>query len=116
VHPVDGLLEDTTVYGPLCMNIDCVRESIALPAMSAGDLLSIRPVGAYTFTQSMQFIHLRPACVLISEAGEPELIRRREVLDDLVSAEMVPARLARAVQPHSCVSSLRRRKAAAGGG
>jgi hypothetical protein len=35
-------------------------------------------VGAYTFTQSMQFIHLRPACVLISEGGEVELIRRRK--------------------------------------
>lgn len=93
-RPVDGFVEDTTVYGPLCMNIDCVRESIALPAMSAGDVLSIRPVGAYTFTQSMQFIHLRPACILINEQGQPELIRRREVLDDIVAPEQIPARLA----------------------
>ena len=91
---VDGFVEDTAVYGPLCMNIDCVRESIALPAMSAGDTLSIRPVGAYAFTQSMQFIHLRPACVLISEQGNPEVIRRREVLDDLVAPENIPERLA----------------------
>ena len=90
---VEGFVDDTTVYGPLCMNIDCVRESIALPPMSAGDLLMIRPVGAYTFTQSMQFIHLRPACVLLAESGQVELIRRREVLDDLVAAEIVPERL-----------------------
>ena len=90
---VDGFVEDTTVYGPLCMNIDCVRESIALPAMSAGDALSIRPVGAYAFTQSMQFIHLRPACVLISEQGIAELIRRKEVLEDLIGPEIVPERL-----------------------
>ncbi|HEY5956481.1 MAG TPA: hypothetical protein VIV60_08015, partial [Polyangiaceae bacterium] len=90
---VDGFLEDTSVYGPLCMNIDCVRESIALPALRAGDILSIRPVGAYTFTQSMQFIHLRPACVLIDEQGHVDVIRRREILDDLVGPEQLPARL-----------------------
>jgi diaminopimelate decarboxylase len=93
-RPSEGFVEETTVYGPLCMNIDCVRESIALPPMSAGDTLIIRPVGAYTFTQSMQFIHLRPACVLITAAGDVELIRRREVLDDLVAPEFLPARLA----------------------
>jgi diaminopimelate decarboxylase len=92
-RPVDGFVEDTTVYGPLCMNIDCIRESIALPPMSAGDILSIRPVGAYTFTQSMQFIHLRPACVLIDEHGGVEVIRRREILEDLMGAEQLPPRL-----------------------
>ena len=90
----EGFVEDTAVYGPLCMNIDCVRESISLPPLSAGDAVLIRPVGAYTFTQLMQFIHLRPACVLISEGGDVELIRRREVLEDLVGAEVVPKRLA----------------------
>ncbi len=92
-RPSDGFIEDTTVYGPLCMNIDCVRETVPLPTLSEGDILLIRPVGAYTFTQSMQFIHLRPACVLISERGDVELIRRREVLDDLVAAEIIPERL-----------------------
>jgi diaminopimelate decarboxylase len=102
-RPVDGFVEDTTVYGPLCMNIDCVRESIALPPMSAGDILSIRPVGAYAFTQSMQFIHLRPACVLIDERGLVDVIRRREVLDDLIGPELVPARLGLGRTQHSQV-------------
>ncbi|HEV8548053.1 MAG TPA: hypothetical protein VGQ57_03475 [Polyangiaceae bacterium] len=89
----DSFIEDTTVYGPLCMNIDCVRESVPLPDLSAGDRLAIHPVGAYTLTQSMQFIKLRPACVLLNEAGEPELVRRAEVLDDLVAPELLPERL-----------------------
>jgi diaminopimelate decarboxylase len=85
------------------MNIDCVRESIALPPMTAGDLLLIRPVGAYTFTQSMQFIHLRPACVLVAEDGHVDLIRRSEIIEDLIAAEIVPDRLtaARALAPSS---------------
>jgi diaminopimelate decarboxylase len=91
---VDTFVEDTTVYGPLCMNIDCVRESVALPDLKPGERVAISPVGAYTFTQSMQFIHLRPAVVLVDEHGKPELIRRAEVLDDLIGPEIVPARLA----------------------
>jgi diaminopimelate decarboxylase len=90
---VAGPTEDTIVYGPLCMNIDCVRESIALPELRAGDPLTIHPVGAYTFTQSMQFIHLRPACVLIDPDGTPQLIRRAEKLEDLSGPELLPSRL-----------------------
>ena len=90
---VDSFVEDTTVYGPLCMNIDCVRESVPLPDLRPGDHLAIHPVGAYTFTQSMQFIRLRPACVLINERGQPELIRRAEVLEDLTGPEILPERL-----------------------
>ncbi len=92
-RPVDTFVEDTAVYGPLCMNIDCVAESAPLPDLRAGDRLCIAPVGAYTFTQSMQFIRLRPAVVLVSEDGKPELIRRAEVLEDLVGPEILPDRL-----------------------
>ena len=90
---VDAFVEDTTIFGPLCMNIDCVRETIALPDLREGERLSIHPVGAYTFTQSMQFIRLRPACVLIGEDGRVDLIRRAEELDDLTRPELLPARL-----------------------
>jgi len=103
-RPSDGFIEDTTVYGPLCMNIDCVRETIALPTLAAGDTLLIRPVGAYAFTQSMQFIHLRPACVLIGEHGEIELIRRREILDDLLGPELLPNRLSLRSNPDSSIT------------
>jgi diaminopimelate decarboxylase len=92
-RPVDSFVEDTAIYGPLCMNIDCVRESVALPDMKPGEHLAIGPVGAYTLTQSMQFIHLRPACVLIDERGNPEVIRRSEVIEDLTGPEMLPERL-----------------------
>ena len=51
----------------------------------------VSPVGAYNVTQSMQFIQLRPAVVLISPAGEVAEIRRTETLEDLVMGESVPA-------------------------
>ncbi len=88
-----GMLEDTVVYGPLCMNIDVVRSSVLLPPLDAGDTLVVRPVGAYNVTQSMQFIRLRPAVVMIGEDGRVDVIRRAEELDDVKVGERLPARL-----------------------
>ena len=57
--------EDTVLYGPLCMNIDVIRENVSLPLMNKGDHFVIHSVGAYNMTQWMQFITLRPNIVLI---------------------------------------------------
>ena len=88
----DGL-SDTTVYGPLCMNIDVVRDHPPLPSMHLGDKVVIHPVGAYNVTQAMQFITYRPAIVLIGEAGQVDVIRDRENLDYVQELERVPKRL-----------------------
>ena len=85
-----GSPEPTMVYGPLCMNIDVVGQNIMLPPVSAGDRLLVAPVGAYNLSQSMQFIELRPAVCVVRPDGSHDLIRRREVLDDLVGPEQVP--------------------------
>jgi diaminopimelate decarboxylase len=79
--------EAATLYGPLCMSIDVVREAALLPRLEVGDVLVLHPVGAYNFNHSMQFIYERPAAVLIRENGAPELARRRETLHDLEAAE-----------------------------
>lgn len=88
-----GMLEETVVYGPLCMNIDVVRPSILLPPLEAGDTLVVRPVGAYNVTQWMQFIHLRPSVVLVGKNGEIDLIRRAETVDYVKQPETLPKRL-----------------------
>ena len=89
----DGL-SDTTVYGPLCMNIDVIREQASLPSLHLGDKLVLHPVGAYNITQAMQFITYRPAVVLVSESGDVDVIRERENLDYVQELEKVPERLA----------------------
>jgi diaminopimelate decarboxylase len=81
------------LFGPLCMAIDVIRDHIDLPPLEIGDLLTLHPVGAYNFAQSMQFITYRPAVVLISENGKCDLIRVRETLDDVDHAERLPAHL-----------------------
>ncbi len=92
-QPFDGFIEDTVVYGPLCMNIDVIRASIKLPDMKKGERVVIKPVGAYNVTQWMQFITYRPAVVLISEKGEMELIREAEDLEYVMEKEILPERL-----------------------
>ena len=46
--------------------------------VTVGDLLTFWPVGAYNNTQWMQFIHCRPAVVLVREDGRVDLIRAAE--------------------------------------
>jgi len=86
----DGIPEETVIYGPLCMNIDVIRASIMLPPLNAGDVLAVRPAGAYNNTQWMQFIHSRPAVLMVMENGNVELIRHAEQLDTLSSQEVIP--------------------------
>ena len=85
--------EDTVLYGPLCMNIDVVRENVTLPPMNAGDNIVIHHVGAYDITQSMQFISLRPAVVIVDKMANPHLLKRSETLEDMQRNELVPEHL-----------------------
>jgi diaminopimelate decarboxylase len=81
------------LYGPLCMNIDVVREAVPLPPVSLGDHLIISPVGAYNLTQSMQFIYYRPRVVMIGLDGNVHVIRDRENLDHVEALERTPEHL-----------------------
>ena len=83
-------MEPTVMYGPLCMAIDEVRETQQFPAMSPGERVVFRNVGAYNVTQWMQFITLRPAVVMIGEGGKVAVIRRAEQLSDFTSIEETP--------------------------
>ena len=82
--------EETAIYGPLCMNIDCIRQSIRFPAMNKGDKVVISQVGAYNMTQWMQFITLRPKVLIIDTTGKVHIIRNNEQLENLTSLELVP--------------------------
>ncbi|NPA15719.1 MAG: diaminopimelate decarboxylase [Deferribacteres bacterium] len=87
---VSGTFEPSVIYGPLCMNIDVIEESVMLPPLNPGDKLILSPVGAYNVTQWMQFITYRPSVVLIREDGRVDVIRERESLNDIVARERLP--------------------------
>ncbi|HEY2513522.1 MAG TPA: alanine racemase [Polyangiaceae bacterium] len=85
-----GTPEPTVIYGPLCMNIDVMRDSVQLPPLGVGDKVAFRNVGAYNVTQWMQFITLRPAVVMIGSEGRVAEIRRAETATDFTSVEGIP--------------------------
>ena len=82
--------EDTVLYGPLCMNIDVIRENISLPLLNKGDQMVIHSVGAYNMTQWMQFITLRPEIVLIDMNEKAHVIRRKETINNIEDQESTP--------------------------
>lgn len=88
-------LEDQVVYGPLCMQIDVIRDYVKLPYFEKGDKVIIKPVGAYNNTQWLQFINLRPNVILISEKGDVSVIREAETIDYLQEREKVPEWMAK---------------------
>jgi diaminopimelate decarboxylase len=90
VQEVRGLEEPTILYGPLCMNIDVMRDAVSLPPLAIDDRIVFGNVGAYNVTQWMQFITMRPAVVLIGTNGAVAEIRRAENVDDLNQLEAMP--------------------------
>ncbi|MBN2681372.1 MAG: hypothetical protein JXR58_02580 [Bacteroidales bacterium] len=85
--------EDTTIYGPLCMNIDVIRDNISFPLLKKGDHVVISRIGAYNMTQWLQFITLRPNIVLIDTDGKTHVIRNNETNESMNAFEQVPAHL-----------------------
>jgi len=91
--PVTMDSEDTQINGPLCMNIDVIRQAIRFPLLQAGDPVVIERIGAYNMTQWLQFITYRPKIVLLGTNGEVDIIRENENLDTFNAIEKVPVRL-----------------------
>ncbi|HTR65004.1 MAG TPA: hypothetical protein VMH85_04475 [Terriglobales bacterium] len=90
---IDAPPVPSRIYGSLCMAIDVIRDHVDLPPLETGDILTIRPVGAYNVTQWMQFIQYRPAVVLIGNNGTADIIRARETLEDVCGPESIPPHL-----------------------
>ncbi|MBZ0266184.1 diaminopimelate decarboxylase [bacterium] len=82
-------VEDTIIYGGLCMNIDVVNPSISLPPVRREEFLVIPHVGAYNLSQSWQFIYLRPAVIAIEE-GKVHVIKRAETREYVQEFEELP--------------------------
>jgi len=89
-QPVSDHTEETTIFGPLCMNIDVIRHNIMFPLLKKGDNVVIKRIGAYNMTQWLQFITYRPNIVLIDIDGNTHIIRKRENNETFTAQEIVP--------------------------
>ena len=76
-----------SIVGYICES-DTLGYDRLLSEVKEGDILSISNTGAYAFSMSNQYnSRLRPAEVLILD-GIPHLIRKREVLEDLLRTQV----------------------------
>lgn len=72
------------VVGNSCMTNDYLTNQVTLPLLEKGDKILFRNAGAYTISMSEQFIHPRPAVVLVKESGLVECIQKREGYKDMI--------------------------------
>ncbi|GET32473.1 diaminopimelate decarboxylase [Prolixibacter bellariivorans] len=82
--------ENTTIYGPLCMNIDILRDAVMFPLLRPGERIVVPRVGAYNMTQWMQFITYRPNIVLIDTEQRIHVIREQENQNTFQTSERIP--------------------------
>lgn len=83
-----GALKQYQVVGNIC-ETDNFATDRTLPEIREGDLLLFYNAGAYGFEMSSRYnSRFRPAEVLFSK-GDMQLIRRREVLSDLLDTQIV---------------------------
>jgi diaminopimelate decarboxylase len=85
-------VEEVTLFGPLCMQVDCLAAGLRLPPLRRGTPLVVKNCGAYTDSQSMQFIHARPA-VALAHDGRVEMLREAETVDGFIGRDRLPSRL-----------------------
>jgi diaminopimelate decarboxylase len=74
--------EQVNIVGPLLFNEDFISLKTVLPIVSEGDILTVFDCGAYTLSRSNQFLHPRPAAVLLNLKGEIKVIREKETFED----------------------------------
>src|SRR3989344_1538663 len=75
----------TYIVGNSCIPSDYLTREIELPRLNKGDKILFSNAGAYSISRSEQFIHQRPAVILIKENGEIKRIRQKETYEDMIS-------------------------------
>lgn len=90
----EGDLEKVTIAGKFCESGDILINGIELPRLNAGDVLCVYNTGAYNYSMASNYNRaVKPAMVLVNNS-QSDIIVYRETLEDLVSHDVIPDRLA----------------------
>jgi diaminopimelate decarboxylase len=78
-----------TIAGKFCESGDILIEDIAMPEITAGDIVAIPDSGAYCLSMASNYnASMKPAVVLVN-GGRARLIRRRETFADLMRCDVI---------------------------
>jgi diaminopimelate decarboxylase len=77
-----------TIAGKYCESTDILITDIAMPPLQPGDVIAVPAAGAYCLAMASNYNGMPRPEVLMLREGEARVMRRRETLDDLLTAEV----------------------------
>jgi diaminopimelate decarboxylase len=78
------------VVGPICESSDFLAKDRMLPRVKPGDVLAVFTAGAYGMSMSSRYNSQPLPAEILVDSGRAALVRRRETVGDLLSAELGP--------------------------
>jgi len=81
------------VVGPVCESADFIAQGRELPNLERGDLLAVHSAGAYGFAMSSNYNGRRRAAEVLVRGDQFEVVRTRDVFEDLIRGESIPENL-----------------------
>jgi diaminopimelate decarboxylase len=77
-----------TIAGKYCESTDILITDIEMPPLRTGDVIALPAAGAYCLAMASNYNGMPRPEVLMLRDGEARVMRRRETLDDLLTAEV----------------------------
>lgn len=91
--PEQDCSQKVTIAGKFCESGDILIKNIKLPELEEGDILCVFNTGAYNYSMASNYNRFqKPAAVLVNNS-QSDIIIIRESLNDLLSHDLLPARL-----------------------
>ncbi|MFF2482105.1 diaminopimelate decarboxylase [Paenibacillus sp. NPDC058071] len=88
--------ETVTIAGKACESGDKLIIDLELPKANIGDLLAVFCTGAYNYAMASNYNRIRRPAVVFVKDGQADLVVKRESLENIVSNDVIPARLSKA--------------------
>ncbi|MGZ4030993.1 MAG: diaminopimelate decarboxylase family protein, partial [Tumebacillaceae bacterium] len=85
--------EVVSIAGKACESGDMLIWDLALPKVNAGDLLAVSCTGAYNYSMASNYNRITRPAVVFVQNGQADLVVKRETYDDVVSLDLIPARM-----------------------
>ena len=77
-----------TIAGKYCESTDILITDIEMPRLQSGDVIAVPAAGAYCLAMASNYNGMPRPEVLMLRDGDARVMRRRETLDDLLTAEV----------------------------
>lgn len=87
--------ETVSIAGKCCESGDMLIWDVDLPKTNSGDLLAVACTGAYNYAMASNYNRIRRPAVVFVQEGHSDLVVKRETLEDLISCDVIPERIAK---------------------